>query len=393
VALLAPVSARAQDSAADAAENAKIHLGPLGLSPRIALSNVGIDTNVLSTSVAPQRDFTSTFLPGLDSWLRIGRGVLSGKTGAELVYFTKTTAQRSIGLSQEGRFDLVLNHFTPHVSAGDVTTYRRPNAEIDTRIRQNTKSFGVGATLQAGWRAILVMEASRDRLELGREEFQGISLAQALDRQTRTVALNLRVAVTPLTTFVVRNTLQQDRFTFLADRDTDSVSVVPGFEFKPSALVSGSAFVGVRSFQPKQATEPGFTGVVAAVSLGYVLRDSTRFDGKIDRNVDYSFEPGQPYFLATGGSLSVTQAVGGNWDAVVRVSRQRLDYRALVMPGALPPVTDRLDRVAAYGAGVGYRLDVDARIGFDVTYARRLSPLDSRRYDGFQFGGSFRYGF
>jgi Putative beta-barrel porin 2 len=383
--LLTPVSAAGQEAIADAQ---KIRLGPLGLTPTISLTNVGIDTNVLNQSTNPQRDFTTTFVPGLTSSLRIGRGLLTSKTGLEFSYFAKVASQRSVGVGEEGRFDLALNQVTPHLNAGYVQTNQRPNAEIDARVGQTTTSFGLGANLHLGWRAGLDMTAGRRRLEFEDVRYEGVNLAHQLDRSTTEINANLKVELTPLTTLVVKNSVQQDRFTFSPQRDTDSVSVVPGFEFKPSAIVSGTAFVGFRALRPQHFSGPSFTGVVSAVALSYTARDATRMDVKVDRNIDYSFEPEQPYFLATGANLSLTQALTGRWDVVGRIGRVNLDYRnQQVMP------VNRRDRVSTYGTGLGYRLDFSARIGFDVVHVERLSPLPGRQYSGFQFGGSFRYGF
>lgn len=388
--LLAPASAGAQDTTPDPTERPKIQLGPFGLTPRFALTNFGVDTNVLNQPVDPQRDFTTTFVPTADSSLRIGRGLLSGKTTVELVYFAKTSAQRSVGFGQEGRFELGLNALTPYVTAGRVKTYRRPNAEIDARVGETTRSAGLGVNLRLSWRTTLQVAANESRLTLDDEQFEGVNLSRALDRRMQTANVNLRVALTPLTTFVVKNTMQHDRFTFSQERDTDSVSVVPGFEFKPSALISGSAFVGYRSFQPRRADQAGFTGLVSAVRLGYVLRDTMRFEGRLDRDVEYSIEAAQSYFLATGGTVSLTQALGRSWDFVLRTGRQHLDYQKV----SVSDLTEsRRDRAVTYGTGLGYRLQHDARIGFDVNHVRRLSPLASRRYSGFLFGGSFTYGF
>lgn len=391
LALLIPVLARAQDATGDSAETARLRLGPLGLTPRISLTNVGIDTNVLNQDVNPQRDFTMTFLPGVDSWLRVGRARLSGRSGAELVYFRKVGTQRSVGFSQQGRIALALNRVTPYFVADYMDSSRRPNAEIDARVRQTTKTLMAGVTLRVGWRAVVDLAARQQRLALEEEQFLGVNLAEALDRRTQRFAGDLRIQLTPLTTFVVKNSIQRDRFTFSSERDSDSIGVVPGLEFKPRALISGSAFVGYRHFRPRQTNQSVFSGVVAAVALSYLAGDSTRFNGKLDRDVDYSFEPAQPYFVSTGGNVSMTQALGGRWDVIVRGGRQRLDYRNLI--GATPAVTPlRLDRIVIVGTGLGYRLGIDARIGFDINYGRRLSPLVNRRYSGVQFGGSFTYG-
>jgi hypothetical protein len=388
-ALVLPVSARAQESASATPENPRIQLGPLGLSPRISLTNVGLDTNVLNQSTNPQQDFTMTFVPGVDAAMHIGRGLLTSKTGVEMTYFAQVATERSIGLDQQGRFDLRLDKAVPYASAAYVSTYRRPNAEIDARVGQTTTGYGVGTRLLLGWRASVDVGAKREKLELEDVTFDGVNLATALDRNEGLVNVNLNVALTPLTTFVVKNALQQDRFIYSPERDTNSLSVMPGFEFKPSALISGSAFVGFRDLRVKgTGGGPSFVGAVAAVALSYTMRDTTRFDVKVNRDMDYSYETDEPYFLASGANLTLTQAVGGRWDALGRVGREHLDYqRADLQPSG------RRDQVGTYGSGVGYHLDNDARIGFDVNYVKRLSPVASRHYSGFQIGGSFRYGF
>jgi hypothetical protein len=383
----------AQEAGTDESANARIHLGPVGLSPRIALTNVGVDTNVLNQANNPQRDFTATFVPGVDSWLPVGRALVSGKTSAEVLYFRRSAGQRAANFSQTGRIDLFLVHLTPHAEGGYITTSQRPNAEIDVRVRQTSKTVGFGSEVRVGANVTLDLAAARRRLDFANEQFLGVSLAQVLNRRTDAANVSLRVALTPLTTFVVKSGVERDRFEFSPDRDTHSVSVVPGFEFKPSAIISGSAFVGYKRFHPVSGALPDFRGAVAAVNISYVLRDMTRVTGMVDRGIEYSFEPTDPYYVETGGTLSVTQMLFGNWDAVARAGRQRLDYRGFTTAGAPPSGTVRRDRTFLYGAGIGYRLQVDARVGFDVTYSRRVSPVESRGYKGFQFGGSLTYGF
>ena len=195
-----------------------------------------------------------------------------------------------------------------------------------------------------------------------------------------------------MTTLVVDADATRDRFDFSPIRDTDSWSVMPGFEFKPLALISGRAFVGYRRFTPRSASLPSFSGAVATVDVSYIAREMTRVAVKVDWTLDYSFDVATPYFVSTGGSGSLTQLLGGNWDAVGRIGRAVLDYRTLVAPDGTS-TQGRRDRVAQFGAGVGYHLGFDARLGFDGTYARRLSTAPERRYEGFRFGGSFQYGF
>ena len=130
----------------------------------------------------------------------------------------------------------------------------------------------------------------------------------------------------PLTTFVVRTGVSNDVFEFSRVRDSTSVVVVPGLEMKPSALLSGKASVGFRRFNAKSATVPDFSGVVAAVDVGYVMREVTRI-GVVDRNLDYSFQADKPY-VATAVMFDVKQALGFSWDVVGRVGRARSPIRA-----------------------------------------------------------------
>ena len=73
-----PVLALRADAPAIPAEEARMHLGPLALTPRFSVRNLGVDTNVFNSANLPTRDFTATFGPGVDTWLRIGRARLSG---------------------------------------------------------------------------------------------------------------------------------------------------------------------------------------------------------------------------------------------------------------------------------------------------------------------------
>ena len=78
VALATPGLVFAQ-SAVDEAPADRFIFGPVGLTPRIALRNVGMDTNPFNLPGDTDQDFTATIQPGVDSSLRIGRARLSGR--------------------------------------------------------------------------------------------------------------------------------------------------------------------------------------------------------------------------------------------------------------------------------------------------------------------------
>jgi hypothetical protein len=100
----------------------------------------------------------------------------------------------------------------------------------------------------------------------------------------------------------------------------------------------------------------------------------------------------QPYYITTGVGLSVTQVIVGHVDMVGRVSRTLFDYQSFA-PADGSSVSARQDRLSSFGCGVGYRMSAGTRIGIDLSYDRRRSPIADRQYEGFRLGGSFIYGY
>ncbi|MEO7190511.1 MAG: outer membrane beta-barrel protein [Vicinamibacterales bacterium] len=394
-ALVPAAVAAAQTTAAQAAAaNARIHYGPLALDPKFALRDMGVDTNVFNDAATPQRDFTAHVVPSADAWLRVGRGTISSVTTGGWTYFRRAARQRSFDLSQEGRVELGLARAVPWLDFGYVQTRQRPNLEIDTRVRQHVRRAGAGITLNPGARLEVVLEAGERRLSFAQGDSGDVQIANVLDRTERQAKASLRYRLTPLTTFVLRTAAGRTRFGQASLRDSRSISVVPGFELKPAALISGKGFVGVRRFTGDDPMLPRFTGVVAEVDAGYVLRELTRLSVRLTRDLDYSIEEAQPYFLLTGGELSVTQAIGTSWDVVARAGRSVLDYQAIVRTGeAGPAPVERRDRVVVYGAGLGRHLRSAMRLGVDIAHVERRSIMTARNYSGARVGGTVTYGF
>jgi len=382
----------AQDATAEAGA-AKIHFGPLGLSPTLTVGNIGVDTNVFNTSTDPTRDFTVSFLPATGEWLPVGPLLLSGKTGVPLTYFQKSTTQRSVGFEQDGRAALNLVHFTPYVAATYASTYNQPSAEITVRVQQVTTSATAGARFKLGSSTSLDASYVTGSVRLPDVVVFGADLGQQLDRNVTSFNATFRMVLTPLTTFAVKSTLERDRFISAAVRNTNSLSFVPGFEFKPDARLSGRLYVGVKGVRPLDPLVPPLTGLVASAALSWLARDTTRIDGMVDRDVDYSIDESTPLFLATAVNLSVTQILVGHVDALGRIGRTLLNYQNILSSAGAVPLAGRTDRTNTVGSGLGYRFRIDARVGFEADYVRRVSALDGLSYSGWQFGGTVTYGF
>jgi hypothetical protein len=387
--LALPVCAAAQ--APDPAADARIHLGPLALDPRFSIQNLGVDSNVNNSADTPERDVTATAGPSADLWLRAGRLRLSGTTGVGWTYFARETGQRSLDLTEKGRADLALVRVVPHVEASFERSRRRPNLEIDERVRNVTDGFGGGLEIIAFPR--LSIDLAQDRQTIDYSDGGDAILADSLNRTQDDSAVTMRFVATPLTTFVVRADTRRDRFEFSQLRNSTSYGIVPGVEFKPLALISGSASVGFRSLAPADPAIPDYRGVVAAVQLGYTMRDRLRLAVDVKRDVEYSFTDEDPYYLVTGAHLTITQALGAAWDAVARGGTDHLAYRIRIVPGTASTGMGRTDRVNTVGIGIGRHLNSDVRIGLDIDHVQRNSVLRERSYAGYRVGGSITYGY
>jgi len=217
------------------------------------------------------------------------------------------------------------------------------------------------------------------------------TLAETLNRTETASRVALQRALTPLTTLNVAAEYRSDDFETAVDRDSESYRLVGGLDLRPLALVAGRALVGVRSFRPDSPMAPRFTGTVADVELTYQFRDLTRLMGLVARDIDYSYDPAQAYYVSTAWRLSAIQALGPGWDITAHAGRTRLAYRSRL--DATIDERDRRDHVLVYGLGFGRRLGTDMRVGVEIEYGTRRSSVRDRTYEGLRGGGTFSYGF
>jgi hypothetical protein len=170
---------------------------------------------------------------------------------------------------------------------------------------------------------------------------------------------------------------------------------MPGVELRPRALINGSAWVGYRSFHPRDPIVPAQQGLVSQLGLSYTLLGATTFGVTYDRDYQFSYQVETPYFVDNGVGLFVRRAVGGRFDVIANAARHRYTYQAMaIQPAQLAAIPDRVETTDNYGVNLGYRLKRLTRVGFGASYWTRDSATDaSRAYDGLRIGTTVTYGF
>ena len=369
-------------------DSARYRVGPIWFTPTIDVRNVGVDTNVFNDYSEPKQDFVASFGPAVDMWTRFGRSRLNLHTTLQYDYFKTYEEERAFGTVNHGRYEVLLNRFMPFLEGSYDNTSRRPGFEIDARARYQTDAAIGGTDVRLSSRTVLRFQGERSHVNYDEgEQFNGSNLADTLNREDTAFSGAFREALTPLTTLVVSAERRDYRFEFAQDRDTNAFRIVPGFEFKPGALISGRASLGYVSFRTLDSDLPDFKGVVSNVEVTYTAR-ATRVQVNVLRDPNYSYEIEEPYYILTDAGVQVTERITNGWDLVGRLSRQWLDYQQLVSSG----LTTREDHGWHAGVGTGWWLGSTLRMGVDADYVTRDSPVPTRSYSGWRVGGSFTYG-
>ena len=205
--------------------------------------------------------------------------------------------------------------------------------------------------------------------------FRGADLSRSFDSRLNCIDTSVGVDLTPFTTISVAVSEEQQRFTFARERDSQSYRIAPTVTFSPDAILKGSLAIGYRRFTPKSSALPAYSGLLAAVNLGTVFLGRHHLDGSFTRALRYSYDETTPYYLTTGGSVTMTSEIFGPVDVRLTGSRQLLDYRGLGGTAARPGN----DTLTGYGLGAGYRIRDRLRVGANADWWRRESQLSASR--------------
>jgi len=364
------------------------------MTPRVELTNLGVDTNVFNepNDANPKSDFTFTVTPSIDIWLRIGRSWLQTTVREDLIWYQEFDSERSANTGYSMNWRMYLNRLHVIVTPDYLNTRERPGFEIDARSQR--VEYGVRGDVEYSTfsKTFFAVNGSWRKVDFDQDAFYlGSSLAFQLNRTMAGAGVSIRHQLTPLTAISMNVGHTQDRFEFVPLRDSDSTTVSASVSLDPQALIKGTASVGYRNFQPVAGSVPGYEGATALGSLSYTLLGMTRFSVEFKRDVNYSYDVNQPYYLEAGVSGSIAQQVFGPFDAVGRVGASRLAYRDRA--GADVAVADRVDRVRNYGGGIGYHMNRDLRLGFNIDHWSRITDVVGREYDTLRYGVAVTYAY
>lgn len=372
-----------------------LRLGALLVAPSVELTNVGLDTNILRETDQPKRDVVGTAASRVDVYLQGWPFRLAVSQMVGYDHFNHYSAQRSVNRAASGRIEVPLNRLTVHATGALVNARERLNYEIDARVRRIARSSSAGLDMRVSAKTTLTAEIERSDVGFDQDAtFRGVPLQATLGRRDERASGSMRVAVTPLTTAVLRSEVEWSRFGGAPIRNSNSLRIVPAVELRRSALVAGHAAIGYEAFRPLTAQFPRFSGMVGTADAALPVTSSMRARVEFARDLDYSYDERTPLYVRTGTTASLLQRIGERWELLAAAGRQRLDYRSI---GAIDtaPASDqqqRTDSERSYRASINRRVSPNVSVAVDAEYARRKSGVPQRRFDTMRFSASVRYG-
>lgn len=364
--------------------------GPVSLYPTIAVRDAGSDSNVYNDQNGQKGDFTYSVVPRLFVVIPVANTRFIGTGFGNLVYFQTYKDQQSISGVFEGRYEVVSPGFRPFATAGFADRRERRGHEIDARVRQRQTFMSVGSDMDVTANTYLVGWVRREITTWERDAtYEGAFLSEQLDYTSDTFAGGMRIRVTPFTTAGVTVEVERDRFDRALVRDADKVLIGPSLDFHEGGAIIGHLNAGYQRFTPLSPLVAEYSGLAATSRLRFVFRDLLEVKFDADRDVDYSYDPLQPYYLESGGVVTVTQRVFGPVEVIAIGERRHLRHQQL----GESSFDGRVETTRTMGGG--FALQIRRQMRFELVFQRTTrtsSDPIGRDYERQRVFGSATYG-
>lgn len=357
-------------------EAAPAEFGPVSLYPTLQLLDVGVDENVFNDGSDPQRDYTMTVATKVLAVVRLGENELLLRAGSDYVWFQEYTSERSNNAQYAMRFNLSASRFKPFTGAEYIRTRARRSPEIDARARRTDRvalgGFGFDLTPRTALTATVRLEETM--YDEG-ERFRGVALDDELNRSGRAAEGGVKYAITPLTSMTVTAGYEEQTFRQSRIRDVKRYTLGPTIEFSPEAIIRGRVVTAFELFKPEDPTLAERMGVAYTALLNWSLYGRTAFDIGAGRNVSYSYQDTEPYFLLTNARLLVSHPLPGRVELYGGGDWEQMAYRWRRGVIEDPSRPNRVDTLASAQGGVGIRMGRSFHIRVGVEKTRRRSAV------------------
>src|ERR1017187_732215 len=172
----------------------RFRLGPVSISPEIAIRDATYDNNIYGTSENPTGDFRTTVLAGVGLILPVGKNVfLRASAFPEYTWYAQLAERRFFGGNYGGSVRLFANRLTLEASGDYSKTDVLFSSEVQTRAIQELDTFRLGAELRVLPRLFVYGEGQLQQFRYSGPGAEQIGLSvSTTDRTTQLVLGEVR---------------------------------------------------------------------------------------------------------------------------------------------------------------------------------------------------------
>lgn len=369
-------AAQSQDDPDDAPQGRYLLGDAFSFTPALVVV-AGRDSNAIRTNGGTAAGEVYV-VPQVEGWL--GRGKLRLNFADAFEVSSQQTATLS-GTPGETKGQLNQYHIVrvgtvgPRLTLEGRASHRNHYApptdfvgfELGIKSRRIEQTFGADAAVTPGGRLQYKGRLETSRLRYDADaRFQGASLEKNLNRNLTNFGGEVDLAITPMSSASISVTGFRDRFLFAPDRDGDGIYVMGGAAFSPRALIAGRAEAGYLGYKVVQ-TGTRYGG--PAYNLGLSFSRSPIFiDVSGRRYIEYSFDPGQGFFVSNGIDAFSTLSAGSAWELFGRAVVRQLSPKGNL---ALDQPARRID---SFKTGLVRKFGRATKIGVDVEKYKTGGP-------------------
>ena len=338
--------------------------------PAVLLSDMGLDTNILTSSANEIRDTTAALNLQVEPSTRLGALTVGGRASGKANYFERSEFERSIDTDDAVAAAIGTRRARLFGEGSYARRRDRFDPEVFVRARRTERALRAGGAVRLTGKTELHASVGVSRSTFERSlVFSGRGLR--LNRRIATTSLSLRNAVTRLTTLAVIAELERQRFDDFPAFSGRDLRIMGGIELRSDVLVSGSAYAGYRRLGAPSTSENRPGAVVGTIDLRVRTGEATRWNIALGRDLNRSRLIYAPQLMTHCVCLSMTRRITPRWEFIVEGVRQWLDYRG--GSGAAAVFTAApfsLDRTSRYTAEAVYRAGRSVRVSGAVRYDR-----------------------
>lgn len=330
----------------------RFRLGPVYLSPLIAIREATYDNNVFGTNENPTGDFRTTVQAGAGLILPVGKNAfLRARAYPEYTWYEQLAERRFFGGNYGGSIRVFANRLTLEASGDYSKTDVLFSSEVQARAVQELDVLRLGAELRVLRRLFVYGEGQLQRFrysEPGAEQ----SRFAGTDRTTRIIRGEVRYLWNESVRLAAGYEETRAEFVSLPQEHDNVIRAVVGTVYYDRGKLFVKVSGGYSKERPiHESTIPPFSGVIGSGSISYTVLRPLDLQAFAERGVTYGV--GSPYYIADRYGAGVVIRTG--WRVSMRgFGTLGTDSYATPVPVADGGLVDRRDKVKLYGGSLDF---------------------------------------